>query len=96
MAIRLPSEQLRLLKIDCAGRDNWKCRNCGHRNNLHGHHLVYLSRGGSDITANIITLCFVCHEKVHRGEIILFGNADEKVWVLIPNLGFGLKLEYEI
>lgn len=47
-------------------RDNHRCRNCGARNvELHAHHIVPLSRGGTNQMGNLKTLCRSCHELVH-------------------------------
>lgn len=32
----------------------------------HYHHIVYLSRGGSNGPKNIVPMCATCHKKVHR------------------------------
>lgn len=45
-----------------------ECRACK-RVATEGHHLLFLSQGGDDVTANIIPLCYVCHEKVHSGDM---------------------------
>ena len=41
------------------------CVACGIREQLHHHHLVPKSRGGSNANSNLITLCASCHEKIH-------------------------------
>lgn len=41
------------------------CVACGIREQLHHHHLVPKSRGGSNTNSNLITLCANCHEKIH-------------------------------
>lgn len=49
-------------------RDGWKCRdrNCNDRNGLHPHHVIFKSHGGPDEMNNLLTLCWQCHEAVHR------------------------------
>jgi len=52
-------------------RDNHTCQNCGadggiHANiELHAHHVVPKSRGGTHDVSNLITLCSQCHKTVH-------------------------------
>ena len=41
------------------------CVACGIRKQLHHHHLVPKSRGGSNDQTNLITLCVDCHSKIH-------------------------------
>jgi hypothetical protein len=62
-------------------RDERQCRCCGSRCNLHQHHMTYRSRGGADTTANLLTLCAVCHglEHVSRQLFVIGTNADVKV-----------------
>lgn len=52
-------------------RDNYECQNCGkkgaHRGDaeLHAHHIVPISKGGSHKKSNLKTLCRRCHSKIH-------------------------------
>jgi len=52
-------------------RDDHICQNCGtdgglHTNiELHAHHVVPKSRGGTHDMSNLITLCSQCHKTVH-------------------------------
>jgi predicted restriction endonuclease len=59
-------------------RDERQCRCCGSRSSLHQHHMTYRSRGGADTTANLLTLCAVCHglEHVSRQLFVIGTNAD--------------------
>lgn len=41
------------------------CAACGATDNLHYHHLIPRSMGGSDDEKNLITLCGECHAKAH-------------------------------
>lgn len=56
-------------------RDQYKCRNCGwdHERwnpsdprHLEAHHIEPHERGGPNTSENLITLCSVCHDDVHR------------------------------
>ena len=47
-------------------RDGGRCQECGTRQHpLHVHHIVSLSRGGSDDPSNLVTLCEDCHSQYH-------------------------------
>ena len=60
-------------------RDNHECQICckkeGYKRKKHlrleTHHIVYRSRGGSDDPRNLITVCPVCHPKIHDGKITI-------------------------
>lgn len=47
-------------------RDNYQCRHCKSRCDLHPHHIVYRSHQGPDELTNLITLCAQCHTAVHE------------------------------
>lgn len=52
-------------------RDGYECQNCGaiggKKGNaeLHAHHVVPKSKGGSHDTSNLVTVCKECHNAVH-------------------------------
>lgn len=69
MSLRLNLEEYSALCALVANRDEWKCKHCGFRNNLHVHHIIYRSQGGADEMSNLVTLCNACHEAVHRGDL---------------------------
>jgi len=51
-------------------RDEHQCyfkKNCSKE--LHVHHIIFRSRGGSDAPSNLITLCEKHHQQVHAGKI---------------------------
>jgi len=51
-------------------RDNHTCQICGSKNKkLQVHHIIPRSKGGTNEPKNLTTLCVVCHDKVHNGEI---------------------------
>jgi 5-methylcytosine-specific restriction endonuclease McrA len=50
-------------------RDDWKCRHCNDRSNLHPHHVIFRSQQGTDDMNNILTLCAQCHRAVHDGKL---------------------------
>ncbi|NEU55527.1 HNH endonuclease [Halorussus sp. MSC15.2] len=55
-------------------RDNYTCQNCGARGGphgsaeLHAHHGVPLSKGGSNRMSNLTTYCKRCHEAIHGSD----------------------------
>ncbi len=71
------------------GLDGGLCQNirCGNswywRMQVQGHHICYLSDGGSNEDHNGITLCALCHREAHRS----------RAWVLA--LLLELKQEFE-
>lgn len=51
-------------------RDGYKCqsgRKVAHNKKLHVHHLIFKSKGGTDMPDNLITLCADCHNDLHQG-----------------------------
>jgi 5-methylcytosine-specific restriction endonuclease McrA len=51
-------------------RDGWRCTvpGCTSYRNLHAHHVVFRSAGGSDAEENLTTLCAAHHQRgVHGG-----------------------------
>jgi len=47
-------------------RDKWQCQKCSATNvQLHAHHIIPLSSGGSNETDNLTTLCKNCHTDLH-------------------------------
>jgi len=53
-------------------RDDYTCQNCGTRggrggsSELHAHHGVPLSKGGSNQIENLTTYCKDCHRAIHN------------------------------
>lgn len=59
-------------------RDGWRCTvpGCSSLRNLHDHHVVFRSQGGSDALSNRTTLCAWHHLRgVHRGIVRCTGKA---------------------
>jgi hypothetical protein len=69
-------------------RDDYLCRvsACSRRRDLHGHHIIFRSQGGSDDPENIATGCYGHHQHgVHEGHLHCCGNANKVLrWVLGP------------
>ncbi|MFX1534419.1 MAG: HNH endonuclease, partial [Promethearchaeota archaeon] len=58
------------MKSYVRARDNYSCQLCQGKSQearLECHHLVPRTEGGTDIPANLITLCQDCHRQVHQG-----------------------------
>jgi 5-methylcytosine-specific restriction endonuclease McrA len=66
---RLDPKDYNKLSLQVLNRDGYKCRNCGFRNTLCLHHLIYRSHGGEDTMENLITLCNFCHKSHHDGKL---------------------------
>ena len=63
--VRLPLDAYEKLRYEVLQRDNWRCQDCGRRENLEVHHKRMRSQGGDDSELNLITLCHSCHAKQH-------------------------------
>lgn len=56
-------------------RDGYTCQHCGVRGGPHGevelhcHHKIPISEGGSHRLSNLVTLCWRCHDAVHDHHI---------------------------
>ena len=55
----------------CEARVAWNCTGT----HEHTHHIRRRSQGGSDLPANLLAVCFWCHEHIHRhpAESVSFG-----------------------
>jgi hypothetical protein len=61
-------------------RDGYRCAvpGCTSRRNLHDHHVVFRSAGGSDAPDNRITLCAFHHQRcLHAGRMRVRGRAPD-------------------
>ena len=71
-------------------RDNNTCQIChekctnepGKRANV--HHLLPVSKGGTNTPGNLVTLCEYCHQKLHAGKVQYKGTAQNKSLLSIP------------
>jgi len=64
--VKLDPEAYAQLCRQVLGRDSWRCQDCGSASQLQVHHLRFRSALGDDDIENLITLCFSCHERIHR------------------------------
>jgi hypothetical protein len=61
-------------------RDNYTCQNCGAKggpkghHELHAHHIVPKSKGGTHKLSNLKTVCSRCHKAIHGNSIAPTGN----------------------
>ena len=66
------------VKAYVLSRDKYQCQKCKAKNTkLHVHHIVFRSKGGSNIQSNLITLCVSCHDKLHKGEFKIKGKRSK-------------------
>jgi 5-methylcytosine-specific restriction protein A len=54
------------LSAEVKARDNYCCVICQSTKSLEVHHILALSRGGTNSKRNLITLCNKCHKKRHK------------------------------
>lgn len=58
------------LKQYILDRDNYSCQCCKKDSKknieLHIHHILFRSNGGTDTKNNLVTLCKPCHDKLHK------------------------------
>lgn len=54
-------------------RDGFRCVCCEAEKNLEVHHVTYKNLGAEEVS-DLVTLCRVCHEKLHAGEILIPEN----------------------
>ena len=53
-------------------RDGHRCQNphCGRRLGLHGHHIVFRSRGGRTCLHNLVSVCLRCHASYAQADVM--------------------------
>ena len=60
------------LRVATLMRDGYQCTQCGKKNTrLDAHHIIWKEDGGKDTLENLLTLCKLCHRKVHKGKLKL-------------------------
>lgn len=65
-------------KIQILSRDNHKCKVCSNTICLHVHHIISRSES-PELTfdfENLMTLCEICHKKIHENDKYKFGGKD--------------------
>lgn len=72
-------------------RDGFRCQNCGVLGGdsgsaeLHTHHIVPKSEGGTHRESNLVTLCWDCHNRVHSNYVPKASGNSEKGGVRSEN-----------
>lgn len=84
--ILLPPADYAILKQHVLARDQWRCRRCRRRSNLHVHHLIKRSRVRIDADWNLCTLCNDCHELVERSSVRILGDNANELLVFRENV----------
>jgi 5-methylcytosine-specific restriction endonuclease McrA len=64
--IRLDPKLYDTLRKQVLRRDGWRCQSCGTMSTLEVHHKEFRSQSGDDSEQNLITLCAICHDILHR------------------------------
>lgn len=82
---RLADAKLAANAVLVRERDGNRCRVCGDRRDVHVHHIVFRSQGGTHETSNLVCVCRACHDMVHARRMTIAGNADGKVLVTNPD-----------
>lgn len=76
------------IRGEVMSRDNYRCQGCGWNHDewnpsdprhLELHHIKPHADGGANTTENLITLCVICHDVIHRQQ-----NQEE--WVTLRNV----------
>ncbi len=81
--IRLEGKAKDDLQVYVLERDSYCCRRCGIYTEAPPHHIVLVSRGGSDDESNMVSLCIDCHAGCHRlAYIVCYGTSDDLVFSL--------------
>jgi 5-methylcytosine-specific restriction endonuclease McrA len=63
---RLDDEAWEALRQHVLAEDRYKCRICDeYPHERHVHHIIPLSKHGSNHPNNLITLCYRCHDRAH-------------------------------
>jgi 5-methylcytosine-specific restriction endonuclease McrA len=60
--------QFKVNRLIALALDNNTCRECGSKEDLHVHHIMEKSKGGTNDINNLITLCNNCHKEKHKHE----------------------------
>lgn len=66
---RLDSAEWIRSRKESLSRDGHQCVNCGAQTNLEVHHVVPLSRGGTNKPTNLVTVCRSCHAGSHEENV---------------------------
>jgi Holliday junction DNA helicase RuvB len=62
------------LRRKVLARDGNRCLCCRSRVLLHAHHVEFRGKGGRTTAGNVISTCIRCHQLIHEGLVLVFGN----------------------
>lgn len=71
---RMDAHAFRALRARVLSEDGGRCRLCSSSAALHVHHVVALHACGTNLPANLVTLCADCHDKQHSFTITRRGR----------------------
>ena len=83
-------------------RDRYTCQNCGVSGGktgnaeLHAHHIVPKSKGGTHKESNLITICKDCHKAVHGNSIAPSSQSSGYISQLKDNIALVELAEVQI
>lgn len=72
-------------------RDGYTCQNCGRKGNqegsaeLHAHHVVPKSKGGTHSVSNLTAVCEECHKAIHHNRVAPKPENDSYGFASIPS-----------
>src|SRR5690606_20217158 len=69
-----PAQRLALLRRD---RYRCQCPSCPNIRYLELHHVRWYSQGGDTQPLNLLTLCSICHDRVHEKKLFINGSAEQ-------------------
>lgn len=87
------------LRKEIYKRDNYTCKNCGNKGGprgnaeLHAHHGVPLSKGGSNKKSNLHTYCDQCHKAIHGDSTAPTSDETIRQGTIDPTVIIPLQLE---
>jgi len=100
------------VKAYVLNRDNYQCQKCKKKKvPFNVHHIIYRSKGGTDVPSNLITLCKECHADLHEGKIEIKKTRSKtkhatheniicsklkEVWDFVETFGYETKYKREI
>ena len=83
MGLRIPKSLLDMSKRTSSKvmkRLETGCFNCGwDRGTCDIHHIVPVSKGGTDLNSNLTYICPNCHRLAHEGKLTTFTSVDDKI-----------------
>lgn len=67
MSVSSYEAEFRSVRRSVLERDGHRCQHCGRPmyRGMHVHHIIYRSRGGTNLPSNLISLCPSCHGRIH-------------------------------